>query len=117
MPHWLAWLLKTLPSLKPSMSTWMSCHPRWGLRVTAVDIMSWGAAGVFPEQIFLCPWPAKVPEHLSPLTAGEELEPWMRLQSSVLIFIFFSMMVYHRTLNIVPCAMQWNLIVYPPYIL
>ena len=28
-------------------------------------------------------------------------------------FIFFSIMVYHRTLNIVPCAVQKDLVVYP----
>ena len=28
-------------------------------------------------------------------------------------FIFFSIMVYHRILNIFPCAIQWDLVVYP----
>ena len=27
-------------------------------------------------------------------------------------FIFFSTMVYHRILNIAPCAIQWDLVVY-----
>ena len=27
-------------------------------------------------------------------------------------FIFFSVMVYHRILNIAPCAIQWDLVVY-----
>ena len=27
--------------------------------------------------------------------------------------IFFSTMVYHRTLNLVPCVTQWDLVVYP----
>ena len=31
-------------------------------------------------------------------------------------FIFFSIMVHHRILNIVPCAIQWDLVVYPHYI-
>ena len=31
-------------------------------------------------------------------------------------FIFFSIMVYHRILNIVPCAIQQNLVVYRFYI-
>ena len=31
-------------------------------------------------------------------------------------FIFFSIMVYYRTLNIVPCAIQQDLVVYPFYI-
>ena len=31
-------------------------------------------------------------------------------------FIFFSIMVYHRILNIVPCAIQYDLVVYPFYI-
>ena len=31
-------------------------------------------------------------------------------------FAFFSMMAYHRILNIVPCAVQQDLNVYPPYI-
>ena len=29
-----------------------------------------------------------------------------------IFFIFFSIMVYHRILNMVPCAMQWVLVVY-----
>ena len=29
-----------------------------------------------------------------------------------ILFIFFSSMVYHRILNIVPCAVQWELVVY-----
>ena len=82
-----------------------------------MGIVSWGAAGVFPEKILLCPWPARMPARRSPITAGEELEPWVRLQSSVLMFMFFSMMVfYHKTLTIVRCTVQWSLIVYPPYI-
>ena len=32
------------------------------------------------------------------------------------VYIFFSIMVYHRVLNIVPCAAQQALIVYPFYI-
>ena len=31
-------------------------------------------------------------------------------------FILFSIMVYHRILNIVPCAVQQDLVVYPSYI-
>ena len=31
-------------------------------------------------------------------------------------FIFFSIMVYHRILNIVPCAIQEDFVVYPFYI-
>ena len=31
-------------------------------------------------------------------------------------YIFFSIMVYHIILNIVPCAIQWDLVVYPFYI-
>ena len=30
-------------------------------------------------------------------------------------FIFFSIMVYHRILNIVPCALQQDLVVYLSY--
>ena len=30
-----------------------------------------------------------------------------------IFFIVFSIMVYHRTLSVVPCAMQWDLVVYP----
>ena len=29
---------------------------------------------------------------------------------------FFSILVYHRILNIVPCAIQKDLVVYPSYI-
>ena len=32
------------------------------------------------------------------------------------IFIFLSVMVYHRLLNIVPCAIQYDLVVYSSYI-
>ena len=32
------------------------------------------------------------------------------------VFILFSIMVYHRILNIVPCAILWYLVVYPSYI-
>ena len=31
-------------------------------------------------------------------------------------FIYFSMTVYHRVLNIVSCALQEDLVVYPSYI-
>ena len=31
-------------------------------------------------------------------------------------FMFFSIMVYYRILNIVPCAMEQDLVVYPSYI-
>ena len=31
-------------------------------------------------------------------------------------FIFFSIMVYHRVLNIVPCAIQEDLVAHPFYI-
>ena len=31
-------------------------------------------------------------------------------------FIFFSIMVYHRIVNIVPCILQEDLCVYPFYI-
>ena len=34
----------------------------------------------------------------------------------IFFFIFFSIMVYYRILNIVPCAIQWDLIVYLFYI-
>ena len=30
-----------------------------------------------------------------------------------IFFIVFSIMVYHRTLSVVPCVMQWDLVVYP----
>ena len=46
-----------------------------------------------------------------------------RLSDSVIripiyfIFIFFPIMVCHRTLNVVPCVMQWDLVGYPFYIL
>ena len=33
-----------------------------------------------------------------------------------ILFVFFSIMVYHRILNIVLCAVQWDLLVYPFYI-
>ena len=33
-----------------------------------------------------------------------------------LFFIFFSIIVYYRILNIVPCAIQQDLVVYPFYI-
>ena len=33
----------------------------------------------------------------------------------IYVFIFFSIMTYHRTLNIVPCAVQSDLIVYSIY--
>ena len=29
-------------------------------------------------------------------------------------FIFFSLMIYYRILNIIPCDMQYDLVVYPP---
>ena len=32
------------------------------------------------------------------------------------VFIFFSIMIYHKKLKIVPCAVQLDLAVYPPYI-
>ena len=35
---------------------------------------------------------------------------------TVFFKIFFSIMVYHRILNIVPCAIQQDLVVYPFYI-
>ena len=31
------------------------------------------------------------------------------------LFILFSTVVYHRALNIVPCAIKYDLIVYPSY--
>ena len=34
-----------------------------------------------------------------------------------MLFIFFPIMVHHRTLNVVPCVMQWDLVGYPFYIL
>ena len=33
-------------------------------------------------------------------------------QLFILVFFMFSMMVYHRILTIVPCALQWDLVVY-----
>ena len=32
------------------------------------------------------------------------------------LFIFFSVTVYHRILNIVPCALQQDLVVYPSHV-
>ena len=34
----------------------------------------------------------------------------------IVFFLFFPIIVYHRTLNIVPCAMQEDLVIYPFYI-
>jgi len=34
-----------------------------------------------------------------------------------MLFIFFPIMARHRTLNVVPCVMQWDLVGYPFYIL
>ena len=34
----------------------------------------------------------------------------------IFFFIFFSILVYHKVLNIVPCAIQQDLVVYPFYI-
>ena len=31
----------------------------------------------------------------------------------ILICLYFSIMVYHRILNIVPCAIEQDLVVYP----
>ena len=39
-----------------------------------------------------------------------------QLYTYILFFIFFSIMVYHRILNMVPCAMPYDLVVYPSYI-
>ena len=38
------------------------------------------------------------------------LSDWTEL---ILFYIFFSIMVYHRKLNIVPCAIQWDFVSYP----
>ena len=38
------------------------------------------------------------------------------LRIYVFFFILFSMMVYPGILNIVPCALQQDLVVYPSYI-
>ena len=34
----------------------------------------------------------------------------------IYIYTFFSILAYHRILNIVPCAIQKDLVVYPSYI-
>ena len=34
----------------------------------------------------------------------------------MLFFILLSIMVYHRRLNIVPCSVQWDLVIYPFYL-
>ena len=38
-------------------------------------------------------------------------QTWLKLSLSF-FFIFFSIVAYHRLLNIVPCATQWDLVVY-----
>ena len=119
MPHWPS-LAAQDPALPQASHVHMDIlSSRLGpcRGVTAVGIISWGAAGVFPEKILLRPRPARMPAHLSPITAGEEPEPWVRLQSSVLMFMLFPMMVfYQKTRNTVRCTVQWSLTVYPPYI-
>ena len=32
------------------------------------------------------------------------------IHTHIFSFIFFSIMVYYKTLNIVPCAIQWDLV-------
>ena len=39
-----------------------------------------------------------------------------QLHMYIFFFIFLFIMVCHRLLNIVPCALQQELVVYPPYI-
>ena len=40
----------------------------------------------------------------------------IQLDLYIFFFVFFSIMVYHRILNIVPCAIQSDTVVYPSYI-
>ena len=40
----------------------------------------------------------------------------IQLYICIFLFILFPIMVYHRVLNIVPCAVQLDLVVYPPCI-
>ena len=46
------------------------------------------------------------------ITAVQQSESVMHIY----IYTFFSMMVYHGILNIVPCDIQYDLVVYPSYI-
>ena len=39
----------------------------------------------------------------------------IRIYIYILFFIFFPVMIYYRILNIVPCAIQQDLVVYPIY--
>ena len=40
----------------------------------------------------------------------------MQLYMYILFFIIFSIMLYHRILNIVPCAIHYDLVIYSSYI-
>ena len=55
-----------------------------------------------------CPWEKKI----IPLT--EQFNQFSFFYTK--FFIFFSIMVYHRILNIVPCAIQYDPVVYLFYI-
>lgn len=34
------------------------------------------------------------------------------LHTNIFFFIFFIIMVYYKVMNMVPCAVKWNLVVY-----
>ena len=58
-------------------------------------------------------------EKVAHLVAKQEFNVagvWSLGRGYMYCFICFSIMVYCRILNIVPCALQWDLAVYPSYI-
>ena len=46
------------------------------------------------------------------ISTVQQSDSVIHIYTYTFFFIFFSIVVYHRIVNIVPCAVQWDLVVY-----